>query len=74
MVVIAAISVAATLLSCNRQDIYEIYDADHQTVSMDAELPETKDANAVAYMDSLRKVYGEMMDEVVGQNDHSIDK
>ena len=25
-------------------------------------------------MDSLRKVYGEMMDEVVGQNDHTIDK
>ena len=41
---------------------------------MDAELPETQDADAVAYMDSLRKVYGEMMDEVVGQNDHTIDK
>ena len=41
---------------------------------MDAELPETQDADAVAYMDSLRKVYGEMMDEVIGQNDHTIDK
>lgn len=74
LVVIAAISVAATLLSCNRQDIYEQYNATHEVVSMDAELPETQDADAVAYMDSLRKVYGEMMDEVVGQNDHTIDK
>lgn len=74
LVVIAAISVAATLLSCNRQDIYEQYNATHEVVSMDEALPETQDADAVAYMDSLRKVYGEMMDEVVGQNDHTIDK
>lgn len=74
LVVIAAISVAATLLSCNRQDIYEQYNATHEVVSMDAGLPETQDDDAVAYMDSLRKVYGEMMDEVVGQNDHTIDK
>ncbi len=71
---VAVISIAATLLSCSRKDIYEIYDADHQTVSMDSEIPETQDAAAVACMDSLRKVYGEMMDEVVGYNDHTIDR
>ena len=71
---VAVISIAATLLSCSRKDIYEIYDADHQTVSMDSEISETQDAAAVACMDSLRKVYGEMMDEVVGYNDHAIDR
>ena len=74
MVVIAAISLAAILLSCNKKDIYEQYDATHEVVSMDETLPETQDAAAVAYMDSLRKVYGEMMDEVIGYNDHTIDK
>ena len=74
MVVIAAISLAAILLSCNKKDIYEQYDATHEVVSMDESHPETQDAAAVAYMDSLRKVYGEMMDEVIGFNDHTIDK
>ena len=74
MVVIAAISLAAILLSCNKKDIYEQYDATHEVVSMDESLPETQDAAAVAYMDSLRKVYGEMMNEVVGYNDHTIDR
>ena len=71
---VAVISIAATLLSCGRKDIYDIYDADHQTVSMDADLPETENSAAVAYMDSLREVYGEMMNEVIGYNDHTIDK
>ena len=74
MVVIAAISLAAILFSCNKKDIYEQYDVTHETVSMDESLPESQDSATVAYLDSLRKIYGEMMDEVIGKNDHAIDR
>lgn len=73
-VVIAAISIAAILLSCNKKDISQIYNIQHEVVSLDASFPESDDAAAVAFMDSLRQVYGDMMNEVVGYNDHTIDR
>ncbi len=64
---------AAFLLSACHSPAPE-YDATHEVISLDSTMAESDDARVVALLDSLKKIYGEKMDIVIGSCDHTIDK